>query len=72
MLLDASASLRRLVGDRLDRRDLWDERCRLERLQLLRARLRQVLSEAKQSRLDPRELRELVEQELSAIEREGN
>src|SRR6476619_5855429 len=41
-----------------------DQRCRLERMQLLRARLRQVLSEAKQSRLDPRELRELVEQEL--------
>lgn len=47
------------------------ERCRLERVQLLKARLRQVLSEARQSRLDPAELRELVEQELSAIEREG-
>jgi len=47
------------------------ERCRLERVQLLKARLRQVLSEARQSRLDPSELRELVEQELSAIEREG-
>jgi GntR family transcriptional regulator len=47
------------------------ERCRGERLKLIRARLRQVLSEAKQSRLESRELRELVEKELSAIEREG-
>jgi GntR family transcriptional regulator len=46
------------------------ERCRSERLKLIRARLRQVLSEAKQSRLDARELRELVEKELSAVERE--
>ena len=47
------------------------ERCRGERLKLIRARLRQVLAEAKQSRLETGELRELVEKELSAIEREG-
>ncbi len=47
------------------------ERCRAERLKLIRVRLRQVLTEARQSRLEPRELRELVEKELSAIEREG-
>lgn len=46
------------------------ERCRTERVKLIRVRLRQVLSEAKHSGLDPRELRELVEKELSAIERE--
>jgi GntR family transcriptional regulator len=46
-------------------------RCRSERLKLIRVRLRQVLTEAKQSRLESRELRELVEKELSAIEREG-
>jgi DNA-binding transcriptional regulator YhcF (GntR family) len=44
------------------------ERCRSERLKLIRARIRQVLIEAKQSRLDARELRDLVEKELSAIE----
>ena len=44
------------------------ERCRNERLKLIRARIKQVLLEAKQSRLDARELRELVEKELSAME----
>ena len=44
------------------------ERCRNERLKLIRFRIRQVLVEAKQSRLDPRELRELVEKELDAIQ----
>ncbi len=33
------------------------ERCRAERVELIRARLVQVLSEAAQSRLDPNELR---------------
>jgi GntR family transcriptional regulator len=48
------------------------ERCRSERLKLIRARLRQVLTEAKQSGLDPRELRALVDKELAAVEREGS
>jgi GntR family transcriptional regulator len=47
------------------------ERCRSDRVKLIRARLRQVLAEANQSRLEARELRELVEKELSAVEREG-
>jgi len=47
------------------------ERCRTERLKLIRARLRQVLNEARQSRLANGDLRELVEKELSAIERES-
>ena len=47
------------------------ERCRNERLKLIRNRLRQVLAEARQSRLDPRGLRELVEKELSSLEKEG-
>jgi GntR family transcriptional regulator len=45
------------------------ERCKNERLKLIRARFKQVLAEARQSRLDKRELRELVEKELSALER---
>lgn len=47
------------------------ERCRNDRLKLIRARLRQVLTEARQSRLEKRELRELVEKELSAVDRRG-
>jgi GntR family transcriptional regulator len=44
-------------------------RCQQERLKLLRARLRQVLIEAKQSRLDKAALRALVEEAMTAIER---
>ena len=47
------------------------ERCRGERLKLIRTRLRQVLAEARQSRLEKDELRQLVEKELSQIERQG-
>jgi GntR family transcriptional regulator len=43
-------------------------RCRDERIELIRQRLRQTLVEAKQSRLAPAELRRLVEGELAAIE----
>jgi GntR family transcriptional regulator len=42
------------------------ERCRHERVELIRSRLGQVFSEAKQSRIDRAELRELVEQQLDA------
>jgi GntR family transcriptional regulator len=41
------------------------QRCREDRVELIRARLEQVLAEAKQSRLDPRKLRALVEQQLA-------
>ncbi|MGD0654375.1 MAG: GntR family transcriptional regulator [Thermoguttaceae bacterium] len=44
------------------------QRCRKDRVELIRARLTQVLSEAVQSRLDPDELRTIVERELSAVE----
>lgn len=43
------------------------ERCRSERLKLIRNRLRQVLTEAKQSKLDVRELRQLIDKELAGI-----
>ena len=42
------------------------ELCRRQRVDLIRSRLTQVLSEAMQSRLDPDDLRALVERELSA------
>ena len=44
-------------------------RCQDERVKLVRARLRQVLVEAKQSQLSPDELRELVEEELKRVVR---
>jgi GntR family transcriptional regulator len=44
------------------------ERCRSERLKLIRNRLRQVLAEAKQSKLDVRELRALIDKELAGIQ----
>jgi GntR family transcriptional regulator len=46
------------------------EPCRLQRRELLRQRVRQVLCEARQSRLDGEELRVLVEEELAAVEQE--
>jgi GntR family transcriptional regulator len=44
------------------------QRCREERVELIRARVEQVFTEARQSRLDPSKLRALVEQQLTAIE----
>ncbi len=43
-------------------------RCREERIELIRLRLRQVLDEARRSRLTAEEIRRLVDGELSAIE----
>ena len=45
-------------------------RCQDERLKLLRCRIRQVLIEAQQSRLEYDQLRSLVESELAAIQQE--
>src|SRR5262245_3534691 len=55
-------------GTGLEVADGATERCRNERLKLIRTRLRQVLAEARQSRLDPRELRDIVHKELSTLE----
>ena len=43
-------------------------RCRAERIELIRERVSQALLEARQSRLDPGELRNLVQSELTAVE----
>ena len=45
-------------------------RCRKDRLKLIRGRLKEVLAEAKQSRLDGEQLRLMVQEELTAIESE--
>ena len=47
-----------------------DKRCRTERVKLIRDRLRQALLEARQSRLDADELRNLIQSELAHVERE--
>jgi GntR family transcriptional regulator len=44
------------------------QRCRAERVELIRTRLAQVFAEAQQSRLDPHKLRAIVEQQLIAIQ----
>lgn len=44
------------------------QQCRRERLTLIRDRLRQVLQEAKHSRLNGENLRELIDRELAVIE----
>ena len=46
-----------------------DKRCRQERGKLIQARLQQVLGEARQSGLEPDEIRKLVEAELSRLQR---
>lgn len=47
------------------------ERCRHTRVRLIRERLQQVLVEARQSRLEPGELRGLIESELAGTKPEG-
>jgi GntR family transcriptional regulator len=45
------------------------KRCRQEWVGLIRARLRSVLDEARQSRLEVAEIRELVQEELTRLEK---
>lgn len=47
-----------------------ERHCRTQRRELIKTRLRQVLAEAIQSQLEADELRSLVEQELSAAEKQ--
>jgi GntR family transcriptional regulator len=47
---------------------LAPDRCSADRKRLIRERLQQVLAEARQSRLEPQELRALVEEELQALD----
>ncbi len=46
------------------------QRCCQQRVEMIRDRLQQVLTEAKQSQLDAAELRGLVERELAAIQQQ--
>jgi GntR family transcriptional regulator len=67
--LQVEGVLSPLRGTGLEVADGAGRRCRGQRLELIRARLRQVLAEAMQSQLEPDELRVLVEQELAAAEK---
>ena len=60
--------LQSVRGTGLEVADGASGRCEEQRLALLRVRVQQVLLEAKQSRLDLAQLRELVESEMAAID----
>ncbi len=62
--------LQQVRGTGLAVADGATRRCRDERVKLIRGRLKEVFAEAKQSRLDGKQLREMVQQELAAIESE--
>ncbi len=66
--LQADGVLESVRGMGLQVADGAGRQCRSERVELIRQRLRQVLLEARQSRLDGGELRALVERELTAVE----
>ena len=66
--LQADGVLESVRGMGLQVADGAGRQCRSERVELIRQRLRQVLVEARQSRLDGGELRALVERELTAVE----
>ena len=68
--LQADAVLEAVRGTGLQVAGRAEELCRRERLDLVRRRLREVLIEARQSRLGDEEIRELVESELATTEKE--
>lgn len=47
------------------------KRCRSDRLKLIRERLRSVLTEARQSRLEIDEIRALIDEELARLDKKG-
>ena len=68
--LQADQVLEPVRGTGLAVADGADERCRTERVKLIRDRLGQVLLEARQSRLGVEEIRSLVQSELAKVEQE--
>ena len=62
--LQADAVLRTVRGTGLVVAEEAVGRCRRERGELIRGRLREVLAEARRGRIDPDELRKLLEEEL--------
>jgi GntR family transcriptional regulator len=68
--LQTDGVLETVRGTGLSVADGASKQCQAERMTLIRNRLRQVLLEAKHSRLNGESLRELIEQELAVIEQE--
>lgn len=68
--LQADGVLESVRGTGLSVAEGATTQCRTERMSLVRGRLREVLLEAKRSRLDGENLRELIEEELAGIEHE--
>jgi GntR family transcriptional regulator len=66
--LQADDVLQPLRGTGLEITPTAPKRCLADRAALIRARLRSVLAEARQSGLDADEVRKLTEEELSRIE----
>lgn len=67
--LQAQGILAPVRGTGLEITTQAPKRCRQEWVGLIRARLRSVLEEARQSRLEPAEIRELVQEELTRLEK---
>lgn len=68
--LQADQVLQQVRGTGLAVAEGAAQRCREERVSLIRDRLKEVFTEAKQSRLDGEQLRLMVQEELAAIESE--
>lgn len=68
--LQSEGVLSPVRGTGMEVADGAERHCRGQRLELIKARLRQVLAEAIQSQLDAEELRSLVEQELALAEKQ--
>lgn len=68
--LQAEGVLAPVRGTGLQVADGADGACRQQRIELIRARLRQVFQEARQSRLEMDALRAVVEEELAMVQRE--
>ena len=68
--LQSEGVLSPLRGTGMEVADGAESRCRGQRLELIRARLRHVLTEAIHSQLEAEELRSLVERELAAAEKQ--
>jgi GntR family transcriptional regulator len=66
--LQADGVLESVRGTGLSVAQGASRQCRAERMTLIRDRLRQVLLEAKHSRLNGESLREMIDQELAVIE----
>lgn len=70
--LQTDGVLSSVRGTGLEVAEAARDRCRRETVELIRARLRQVLIEAQQSQLSADELRRLVDTELRTITAEGD